>query len=367
VRHALARARTAADVRLHDRDGGLHRETRPQNEAGKMSIVAGLRTTDNRIPAAVAEGEKPKHMHGAEKDMGHIARITWTQNQSAGWPHTPLTARAPGPEWELLRYPAASGDTPRVILIFVQAQSGVVGGVGTNGIVVEPEHILGVKSYPAGERLAPDSDGLAADQRTMRSWRALAHKVVWGAGIVRQQQTLTLDLLGSMELRDFRTKHGLPELPPLVIVTDSGREVGGAAGYTHPVFHTPGLRVILLTNEAQSARLTAEVARAKLASTEVWGFGQAHLDLRSALKYFRAEEGDALWDCEGGHALAMSLWKEGLVDMAFLTTTPITIDPANLANAQRMLSFAQEGFARVAHGAAGHFTFDWWVKPELLP
>lgn len=274
---------------------------------------------------------------------------------------------APGPDWELLRHPAASGDKPRVMLIFVQAQSGVVGGVGTNGIVVEPEHILGVKSYPAGQRLAPDSDGLTADQRTMRSWRTLAHKVVWGSGIVRKQQTLTLDLLGSKGLMDFRTRNGLPELPPLVIVTDSGRQVGGVAGYNHPVFHTPGLRVILLTNEAQTDTLTDAVAREKLASTEVCGFGQAHLDMRAAMKYFREEEGDELWDCEGGHALAMSLWNEGLVDMAFMTSTLTTIDPTKLAKAQRMLSFAKEGFAQVAHGVAGNVTFDWWVKPELLP
>lgn len=85
------------------------------------------------------------------------------------------------------------------------------------------------------------------------------------------------------------------------------------------------------------------------------------------MQYFREAEGDELWDCEGGHVLAMSLWKEGLVDMAFMTTTPTTIDPAKLAKAQRMLSFAKEGFAQVAHGAAGSFTFDWWVNPELLP
>ena len=367
ARHTLARARHAAEVRRHERDGGLVREPRPKHEAGKMAIVDVLLTTDTRITVTVAEVEKPNHIHRKEQDMGNISRINWTQNQSSGWPHTPLTTMAPGPEWELLRYPAASGAKPRVILIFVQAQSGVVGGVGTNGIVVEPEHILGVKSYPAGERLAPDIDGLTADQRTLRSWRTLAHKVVWGSGIVRKQQTITVDLLGSKELMEFRTKHGLPALPPLVIVTDSGREVGGAAGYNHPVFHTPGLRVILLTNEAKTDMLTDEVARAKLASTEVWGFGQAHLDLRAAMKNFREVEGDALWDCEGGHALAMSLWKEGLVDMAFLTTTQTKIDPSELAQAQRMLSFATEGFAQVAHGAAGNFTFDWWVKPELLP
>ncbi len=41
-------------------------------------------------------------------------------------------------------------------------------------------------------------------------------------------------------------------------------------------------------------------------------------------------------------------------------------ESVELVKAQRMLSFATEGFARVAHGAAGTFTFDWWVKPELL-
>ena len=143
--------------------------------------------------------------------------------------------------------------------MFVQAQGGLVSGVGKNGIVVEPEHILGVKSYPAGERLAPDIDGLTADQRTMRSWRTIAHKVVWGSGIVRKQQTTTLDLMGSKGLMEFRAKKGLPELPRLVIVTDSGRDAGGAAGYTHPVFHTPGLRVILLTNEAKADKLTDEI------------------------------------------------------------------------------------------------------------
>ncbi len=299
--------------------------------------------------------------------MGNISRIKWITNQSSGWPHTPLTKMAPGPDWELLRQPSASGDTPRVIIIFVQAQGGLVGGVGTDGRVVEPEHILGVKNYPDGERLSPDIDGLTADQRTMRSWRTIAQKVVWGSGIVRKQQTTTLDLMGSQELMDFRAKNGLPELPPLVIVTDSGRDVGGAAGYKHPVFHTPGLRVILLTNEAKADKLKDEVVREKLASTEVFGFGQAHLDMRAAMRYFREEEGDELWDCEGGHELTMSLWNEGLVDMAFMTTTHTTIDPSKLAKAQRMLNFAEEGFAQVAHGIAGKFTFDWWVKPKLLP
>ena len=299
--------------------------------------------------------------------MEPISRIKWITNQSSGWPLTPLTTIAPGPDWERLRHPAASGDKPRVIIMFVQAQGGLVGGVGKNGIVVEPEHILGVKSYPAGERLAPDIDGLTADQRTLRSWRTIAHKVVWGSGIVRKQQTTTLDLMGSKGLMEFRAKKGLPELPPLVIVTDSGRDAGGAAGYTHPVFHTPGLRVILLTNEAKADKLTDEVAREKLANTEVFGFGQAHLDMRGAMKYFREEEGDELWDCEGGHELAMSLWNEGLVDMAFITTTNTTIELSNLAKAQTMLNYADEGVALVAHGVAGNFTFDWWVKPELLP
>ncbi len=150
----------------------------------------------------------------------------------------------------------------------------------------------------------------AADEASFHALRAVADAVVVGAGTAR------VEGYGPVRPRPagiaWRTRHGRPAAPPLVIVSQSLNLDPGARCFSGPTFV-----VTCATAAARRRDQLAEVASVIVA-------GSARVDLQAAVRELRARGLTRLL-CEGGPQLLTSLLTAGLLDELCLTLTPLLL------------------------------------------
>jgi len=153
----------------------------------------------------------------------------------------------------------------------------------------------------------------AADEASFHALRAVADAVVVGAGTAR------VEGYGPVRPRPagiaWRTRHGRPAAPPLVIVSQSLNLDPGAR-----CFSGPAVVVTCQTAAARRRDQLAEVATVLVA-------GHDRVDLAVAFQELR-ERGLTRLLCEGGPQLLTSLLTAGLLDELCLTLTPLLLGSA---------------------------------------
>ena len=177
-----------------------------------------------------------------------------------------------------------------------------------------------------------------ADARHLRHLRCFGD-VGLGAQTLRDQPRLvpTPQELGDRPLPAlyrFREAHGLPHHPRAVIYSLSGR-----LDPALPVFHTPGMDVIVVGTTAPAA-----------------GLRRAHQRLFAdhAVRYLA---------CEGGEKILRALRAAGLLDEVFVTVTDVVIDEAAHEGVLKIFDFEAEGADLIAEGKtapASGWTFRRW-------
>jgi len=208
------------------------------------------------------------------------------------WPDpgaTPLTEDA-----LLAWYRPADRDQPRLRVNFVTSADGAVSVAG----------------YSAG--LSSD-----ADKRVFGLLRMVCDAVMVGAGTLRHEG------YGAMRLdeprRAWRRSAGLPECPPLVVV--SGRlELDPDSD----MFTGAPTRPIVVTHGGSPADRRAALARV----ADVLVCGDAEVDLPAALTAL-ADRGLTQVLCEGGPHLLGSLTAADAVDELCLTVSPLLAGPGS--------------------------------------
>jgi riboflavin biosynthesis pyrimidine reductase len=265
------------------------------------------------------------------------ARIRWHLQTERRFP---FGERSPDPEWfEPLGFPPPWPDRPWIYAVMVASANGVVAwrraGPGDDPVAA----VLGGNRHP-DERLA--------DRRHMRHLRCYGDVAI-GAQTLREQPDLvqTPQAPGDESmpaLRRFRLEHGLPAQPRHVIYSRHGD-----LDLALPVFHTPGVEVLVVTTENGAATLRARGAEA----TGVTVLAEPVEDpaglIRAHARLF-TEHGVRYLDCEGGQSALRSLHAAGLLDEVFLTETDTPVDEARHAGVLKAFDFAREGAALIAEG-----------------
>lgn len=161
------------------------------------------------------------------------------------------------------------------------------------------------------------SGGLSSkdDQNMLGRLRMLTDVVMVGAGTLRAEGYGGLRL--GAKRRTWRVEHGLPENPPLAVVS-ARLELAP----TSPAFTEAPTRAIVITCESSPADQRAALAEV----ADVLVCGQDTVDLTQAVAVL-AERGLAQILCEGGPHLLGSLTSAGLVDELCLTVSPLLAGP----------------------------------------
>ncbi|NKQ56696.1 pyrimidine reductase family protein [Amycolatopsis sp. K13G38] len=171
-----------------------------------------------------------------------------------------------------------------------------------------------VSSADGAATLEDRSEGLShpADKRIFLLGRDLCDVVLVGAGTVRSEGyrgARTND-----ERRARRASLGLSEIPPIAVVTGSGRIDPSCA-----LFTDTKVPPIVITTEHASEQRRAELAKA---GADILIAGEQMIDLTAALDGL-ARRGLYRIDCEGGPHLFGELIAEDLVDQLCLTVAPV--------------------------------------------
>jgi riboflavin biosynthesis pyrimidine reductase len=153
------------------------------------------------------------------------------------------------------------------------------------------------------------------DQKMLGRLRMLADVVLVGAGTLRAEGYGGLRL--GAKRRTWRTEHGLPENPPLAVVSARLELVADS-----PVFVDAPTRAIVITCEAAPARQREALAEV----ADVLICGQEAVDLPVAVAAL-TERGLPQILCEGGPHLLGSLTADDLVDELCLTVSPLLAGP----------------------------------------
>jgi riboflavin biosynthesis pyrimidine reductase len=205
-----------------------------------------------------------------------------------------------------LRFPPPGPQRPYVIGNFVSTVDGVV------------------SFHIAGQSGGGDISGFnEPDRFIMGLLRASADAVMVGSVTLDQtapEHAFVADRVYP-EARDlyerYRSKVLQKTSPPLqVLVTGSGR-----VDLTRAIFHTPGLRALIVTTQAGSGRLAASGA-GSLVSREVRSLEGPVIPPASVLNLLHAEFGVTLLLHEGGPTLFGRFVADGCVDELFLTVAP---------------------------------------------
>lgn len=173
-----------------------------------------------------------------------------------------------------------------------------------------------VASVDGAMTLAGRSGGLgsAADKAVFRTLRSVADAVMAGAGTVRAER------YGPVRLDDGhlaeRQARGQAPIPPLVVVSNSGR-LDDDLPMLDPDLVGDGPLPILVTCAAGEA-----AARAYDDRVEVVVTGDTAVDLPGALRNL-VGRGLGVMVCEGGPTLNGALLAHGLLDELCLTTSPL--------------------------------------------
>jgi riboflavin biosynthesis pyrimidine reductase len=161
------------------------------------------------------------------------------------------------------------------------------------------------------------SEGLsgATDKYVFGRLRMICDALLVGAGTLRHEgyRAVKLDEVR----RAWRREHGLPEYPPIVIISHRL-----ALDPTHPALAEAPVRPIVVSHAAAPADRLALLADA----AEVLVCGDTEVDLRMAVDEL-AKRGLRQLLCEGGPHLLGSLTAADLVDEMCLTLSPLLAGP----------------------------------------
>ena len=267
--------------------------------------------------------------------MADPTKITWHLNTEHRHPFGPAS---PSPDrYEPIGFPPAWPDRPWVYGVMVASANGVVAWRRADSRDDPVRAILG------GDDARPER---VADRQLMRLLRCYGDVAI-GAQTLRDQPHLvqTPQEPGEApvpELYRFRTEHKLPYHPRTIVYSLLGRLPLG-----NPVFHTPGLEVIVITGERGVDEL---VRRGDTGLTKVVEAVPEPPALRRAHQRLFAEHGVRYVACEGGETMLRALRQAGLLDEIFLTTTDVVVDIGAHEDVLSIMDFARAGAALVAEG-----------------
>jgi riboflavin biosynthesis pyrimidine reductase len=279
-------------------------------------------------------------------------KITWHLDRETRFPFGRI---APDPIRDTaLGFPPPWPDRPWIFGVMVTSANGVV---AWRRRTEDDDPVLAILG--GGER---PSDR-AADKRLMRQLRTFGDLAV-GAQTTRDQPGLvqTPQEPGEPpvpELYRFRTDHGLPHHPRVVVYSLFGRLRLGSA-----MFNTPGLDVIVVTTDAGAAEMEERLSRRRKHHVRLIVEPSLDLEgLRRAHERLFADRGVRYLDCEGGMTVLHALHGAGLLDEVFVTTTDVEVDADRHKGVQSIFDFEGEGAELVAEGRVepdGRFTFRRW-------
>ncbi len=146
----------------------------------------------------------------------------------------------------------------------------------------------------------------------------------------------------------FRLSHGLSR-HPLNIRYSRGGQVDRDGDLSDPLFHTPGVRVVVVTTEEGSERLLQAGSSRKGVQLLVEPVLDANGLRRAHERLLEAYHVQYL-SCEGGEGMLASLRQAGILDEAFVTTTDVVIDETGLEGVKKLPDYAAEGATLIAEG-----------------
>jgi riboflavin biosynthesis pyrimidine reductase len=267
--------------------------------------------------------------------MAQSTRIAWHFNTEHRHPFGPVS---PDPDGgDPIGFPPPWPDRPWVYGVMVASANGVVAW-RRRGASDDP-----VRAILGGDDSRPER---VADRRLMRVLRCYGDVSV-GAQTLRDQPHLVQTPQEPGEepaphLYRFRTDHKLPYYPRLIVYSLFGRLPLG-----NPVFHTPGLEVIVVTGERGVDELSR---RGDTGLTKIVEPVPDPKALRRAHQRLFTEHGVRYLACEGGETILRALHDARLLDEVFLTTTDAVIDTTGHEGLLRIIDFEREGAALVAEG-----------------
>jgi riboflavin biosynthesis pyrimidine reductase len=151
--------------------------------------------------------------------------------------------------------------------------------------------------------------GAPADRSAFMAMRAVADVVLVGAGTARAENYGPVRLEPAVEAR--RIERNQPPRPRLAVVTNRGDLMPAARMFEG---EDP---VTVFTND-QAIEAHADLGEV----AEMVGCGAGHVDLARAISVLQ-DRGEGRIVCEGGPALARSLFQAGLVDELCLSLAPV--------------------------------------------
>jgi riboflavin biosynthesis pyrimidine reductase len=278
------------------------------------------------------------------------AKIHWHLNRETRYPFGPSS---PDPEWfEPIGFPPPWPDRPWIYGVVVASANGVLAWRRASA---DEDPVLVVLG---GDPSRPER---IADGRLLRLLRCYGD-VGLGAQTVRDQSRLvpTPQELGDPPmpaLYRFREAHGLPHHPRAILYSSRGD-----LDLVHPVFHTPGMDVIIVATTGAAATLRARGAVATGADV----IAEPVLEpagLRHAHQRLFTEHGVRYLACEGGEQILRALRAAGILDEVFVTQTDQVIDEAAHQGVLKVFDFQSEGADLIAEGKttpSSPWTFRRW-------
>jgi riboflavin biosynthesis pyrimidine reductase len=276
-------------------------------------------------------------------------RIDWRPLRP---PDDAVVVGSPDPlRWASLGFPSPWPDRPWVFGVMVASANGVVAW-----------RRRGPTDHPVLEILGGEHRcERIADRRHMRFLRAVGDAAV-GAQTVRDQPSLVLTPQEpgdepAPELYRLRTDRGLSHHPRNIVYSLFGR-----LPLEHPMFNTPGLRVIVITTEAGAAELAVRGVHDKDVSLVV----EPTLDadrLRWAHQRLQDEHGVRYLGCEGGETVLRALHAAGVLDEVFVTVTDVVVDESAHEGVLKIMDLRAEGAELIAEGKIAPdsgFAFQRW-------
>ncbi|MCI4676244.1 pyrimidine reductase family protein [Candidatus Mycolicibacterium alkanivorans] len=194
-------------------------------------------------------------------------------------------------------------------------------------------------SLDGGATTDGTSGGLGGlgDRRLFRILRELADVIVVGAGTARAENYSGAQM--TVAQRRNRQRRGQSEIPPIALVTRSGRLDRDLAVLTRT--EVPPLVLTCADAAAQARTQLGAAAEVLDCSAE----DSAHVDPATAVAAL-AERGLPRMLCEGGPSLMGTFLAAGLLDEMCLTTAPVLVGgsaPRITAGGGQVLSRMQRG------------------------
>jgi riboflavin biosynthesis pyrimidine reductase len=285
-----------------------------------------------------------------EKAGASASRIHWHTNRETRYPFGEHSA---DPNWfEPIGFPPPWPDRPWIYGVVVASANGVLAWRRADS---RDDPVLAVLG---GDAWRPER---IADSRHLRHLRCFGD-VGLGAQTVRDQPRLvpTPQELGDRPvpaLYRFRETHGLPHHPRAIIYSLHGR-----LDRMLPIFHTPGMDVIVVGTTSAEAGLSAN----GVLLTGVDVIVEPVLEpagLRRAHERLFAERGVRYLACEGGEKILCALHAAGLLDEVFVTVTDQVIDETAHEDVLKIFDFESERADLIAEGKTaplGGWTFRRW-------